>query len=103
MDLGHESPLQIDVSQDGVVVTVIVAGEVDTTTATAFSRRLLKVGGARPERLVLDLSGLVFVDVAGARALDETYALLQTVCPVIVRHPRPAACKVFGLTGLMEN
>jgi anti-anti-sigma factor len=100
---GPESPLQIDVSQGGVVVTVIVAGEVDITTASALSRSLLIIGAARPERLILDLNGLVFVDAAGARALDEAYTLLQTVCPVLVRQPRPAARKVIGIAGLMDD
>ena len=84
-------------------MTVIVAGEVDITTATALSTCLLNLAAARPERLVLDLSGLVFIDVEGAQALDDTYALLQTMCPVIVRQPRPAARKIFGLTGLRED
>jgi len=44
----------------------------------------------------------VFVDVAGARTLDAAHTLLQAVCPVIVRQSRPAARKVFEVTGLME-
>ena len=67
-----------------------------------MSRRLLAIGAAHPERLVLDLSGLAFIDVAGARALDEAYKALTGECPVIVRQPRPLACKLFELTGLME-
>jgi anti-anti-sigma factor len=97
------SPLQIDVSLEGVVATVIVAGELDIATATALSRRLLEIGAGHPERIVLDLSRLVFVDVAGARALDETHKLLEAECPVILRMPRPSARKVFGLTGLMDD
>ena len=65
--------------------------------------RLLKIAAGHPDRLVLDLSGLTFVDVAGARALDDVYTLLQTVCPVILRQPRPSARAIFGLTGLMEH
>jgi anti-anti-sigma factor len=103
MEHGHESPHRIDVSRDGVVATVTVTGELDITTAAGLTRRLLAVAARRPERLVLDLSGLAFVDVAGARELDDVHTLLQTVCPVIVRQPRPSARKVFGLTGLMEN
>jgi anti-anti-sigma factor len=100
---GHGSPLDIDVSWDGVVATVTVAGELDITTATPLTRRLLAVGAERPERLVLDLSGLVFVDVAGARALDEVHTLLRAECPVILRQPRPSARMVFRLTGLMTD
>jgi anti-anti-sigma factor len=103
MEHGHKSPLQIEVSRDGAVATVTATGDLDSTTAAILTELLLAVAAWHPERLVLDLAGLVFVDVAGARALDEVHTLLQTVCPVIVRQPRPAARKVFGITSLMEN
>ena len=103
MKHGHDSPVQIGVSWDGVVATVTITGELDITTATPLTRRLLAVAAEHPERLVLDLSELVFVDAAGARALDDVHTLLQTECPVILRQPRPSARKIFGLTGLMEN
>lgn len=85
----HKTSLQLDVSWDGVVATVTVRGELDISTATLLARRLLAVGAEHPDRLVLDLSGLVFADVAGARALDDVHALLQTECPVILRQPGP--------------
>ena len=103
MEHGHVSPLQIEVSWDGVVATVTVTGELDITTATVLSRRLLKVGAAHPDRIVLDLGGLIFVDVAGARALDEAHTLLRAGCPVILRPLRHPARKVFELTGLMDG
>lgn len=98
MEHGYESSLQTDVSWDGVVATVTVTGELDTITATGLVRRLLAVAAGHPERLVLDLGGLVFVDVAGARALDDVHTLLQTECPVILRQPGSSARKVFGVT-----
>jgi anti-anti-sigma factor len=85
------------------VATVTASGELDITTATGLARRLLAVAAEHPERLVLDLSGLVFVDVAGARTLDDVHTLLQTECPVILRQPRPSARKILGLTGTREE
>jgi anti-anti-sigma factor len=96
-------PLQMEVSWDGAVATVTVAGELDMTTATDLSTRLRKVAAAHPERLVLDLGGLVFIDVAGARALDAAHKALEAECPVILRGPRPSARKIFGLTGLISD
>jgi hypothetical protein len=43
-----------------------------------------------------------FVDVAGARALEEADILLRAECAVILRQPRSPARKAFGLTGLMQ-
>lgn len=96
-------PLEMDVSWDGVVVTVTVTGELDVTTAPDLTTRLLQVTAARPERMVLDLSRVVFVDVAGARALDQVHKFLGAECPVVLRGPRPSARRVFGLTGMMKD
>ena len=96
------SPLQTDVFWDGVVATVTVTGELDITAARALCHRLLEVASEHPERFVLDLGGLVFVDAAGARELDDTHKLLEAGCPVIVRRPPTWSRKIFGLTGLAE-
>lgn len=90
------SQVQVDISSVGVVATVTVTGVLDTTTATALTRHLLKVRTTHPERLVLDLAGLVFVGFAGVKALGGTCKLLERQCPVILRSPRPSARKVFG-------
>ena len=97
--------LHADISWDGVVAKVTVTGELDATTAVTLYRHLLDVRSQRPDRLVLDLDGLVFVDVAGARMLDEMCLpfLLEDECPVIVRSPRPSDRKVFRLTGLIDD
>lgn len=97
------SPLQFNVTRDGVIATVTINGELDLTTAAPLLASLLAVADEHPDRIVLDLSELVFVDVAGARALDEAYRLLQVECPVIVRNARPTARKVFRITGLMAE
>jgi anti-anti-sigma factor len=91
MTQDHIPPLQVEVRWDGVVATVTVSGELDCTTAPDLARRLLEVAAGHPERFVLDLGGLVFVDVASARALDSTYKALEAQCPVILRAPRPSS------------
>ena len=103
MEHGRVSPLQIDVLWEGVVATVTVVGELDITTAPGLAEYLRTVTTAHPDRLVLDLGGLVFVDVAGARMLDQAHRALEAECTVILRKPRPSARKVFRLTGLMQE
>jgi anti-anti-sigma factor len=96
-------PLHVDITRDGVVAKVTVTGELDIATATTLRGHLLDVGATHPDRIVLDLDGMAFVDVAGARALDEMCHLLEAGCPVIVRSPQPSARKVFRLTGLVDD
>jgi hypothetical protein len=96
------SPLQTDVSWDGVVATVTVTGELGITAARALGRRLLEVASAHPERLVLDLGGLVFVDAAGARALDKTRKHLEAGRPVVDRRLPTWSGEIFGRAGHAE-
>src|SRR5215469_15558536 len=97
------SPLQADVSWDGVVVTVTVTGELDIATARALRHQLLEVASAHPERLVLDLGGLVFVDAAGVRALASAHRVLEARCPVIVRRPPTWFRNISGRPSLAET
>jgi anti-sigma B factor antagonist len=52
---------------DSTVLTV--RGELDLTSAPAFERELRAVEATNPRRLVIDLSGLEFMDSTGLRAL----------------------------------
>lgn len=99
----RSSSLRVEICRDGVIATVTVGGELDLANAAQLTERLLTIARTNPERLVLDLGGLVFVDVAGARALDQAYKVLEAGCPVILRRPRPSARKVLRLTGLMGD
>jgi anti-anti-sigma factor len=51
-------------------------GEVDITQAGAVARALVDVAGDGPADVVVDLADLVFLDIAGARALARAVQLL---------------------------
>lgn len=59
MEHGCEAPLQIVVNWHGVVATVTATGELDIATATPLTQQLLVVAAEHPERVALDLSGLL--------------------------------------------
>ena len=86
-------PFQVAVCWDGVVAAVTVTGQMDRITAAALASRLREVAAARPDRLVLDLGGLFFTDVASARALDSADQALGRQFPVILRAPQPSAAR----------
>lgn len=102
MPSDQTSPLRIAARRDGVVATVTIAGELDLTTAPGLTERLLQVVAQRPERLVLELQALTFVDVSGARAIAKVCEALRGDCPVILRNLRPSARRALTLAGVIS-
>ncbi|WP_091214944.1 MEDS domain-containing protein [Geodermatophilus siccatus] len=76
-------------------------GEVDVTQADGLVRALVDVARGTPGEVVLDLSDLRFLDVAGARALARAAQVLRAadVQLRLVRAPRTAV-RCLGLFGL---
>jgi anti-sigma B factor antagonist len=71
---------------------VAVTGEVDVTNVEEFTRSVLAVPGTRP--IILDLSGLKYLDSAGFAALDR---LLAQNAIVVVLSPESLVYKAAEL------
>jgi anti-anti-sigma factor len=95
---GEEEPLA---HLSGRGPSLSLHGEVDVTQADGLSRALVDVACGTPGEVVLDLSDLRFLDVAGARALARATQVLRgaDVHLRLVRAPRVAA-RCLGLFGL---
>jgi anti-sigma B factor antagonist len=61
--------LVIDSRREGDTLVLSLRGELDLTSAPVFDRELEQVAADSPTRLVIDLSGLDFMDSTGLRAL----------------------------------
>ena len=61
--------LQIESAPRGDTIVVSLRGELDLTSAPVFERELRAVEETSPPRVVIDLSGLEFMDSTGLRAL----------------------------------
>jgi anti-anti-sigma factor len=61
--------LVIETSDDGDAVVVSLRGELDLTSAPVFERALRAAESGNPRQLIIDLSGLEFMDSTGLRAL----------------------------------
>jgi anti-sigma B factor antagonist len=84
----------------GEAVCLRLEGQLDAQSALPLARVLLdaqRVGTA----VVLDLSRLSFLDVAGLRVLvDAARRACATGCELVLRAPSPDARRLFRLTGL---
>lgn len=76
-------------------VVVEVAGEIDATNAAEFIRALDAVPGPRP--LVMDLSGLDYIDSAGFAAVDRLLSRRAVTVVLDPLSPIRAAAKLIEL------
>jgi len=85
----------------GESMTIAVTGELDIATAPRFSARLgelLRRG--YPRELVINLSGLSFIDASGLRALTDLRARIEQQQSVLVLEDVPAQMRrVIQLIG----
>jgi anti-sigma B factor antagonist len=86
---------------DGVIVTV--SGEVDVCTEGLLQQALLRIMRERGARLLLDVSGVSFMDCAGLRALLTTRrrAELRGGFMRLTAVSR-AVCRIIELAGARE-
>lgn len=84
----------------GAAVTVIISGELDICTEPTLQRTLTEVLGQRPERLVLDLAQVAFIDCASARLLATASRALPGARKAVIRRPSRAVRRVLDLTGM---
>ena len=61
--------LEITRSSDGTDIVLALAGELDLASAPALEQALEDFGDSIPHRLLIDLSGVGFMDSTGLRAL----------------------------------
>lgn len=80
-----------------------MSGELDITTAPRLTERLLEVAAERPEKLILDLHRVAFIDLSGAKAIAALQEALGDGCPVIIHKPRPSARKALATVGLLPD
>lgn len=98
----EHSSLTVTATCSGRGCTVAISGDLDLTTAEALAPAVTQVLGAvngQPAPVLLDLSGLAFLDCVGARALAAAVQALPSGHPVAIGSISPAASRLLGLIG----
>jgi len=87
------------VAVDGQI-TVTVRGEVDAATAGAL-REALKGATVPGTKLVVDLSGTLFMDSSGLNVLLRARSQLEKIgSTIVLRSPHERVLKVLRISGL---
>ena len=102
--MGHPPRFHIEVHQDHPGATVTVTGDIDIATVPPLERARDKALANSPSRLLIDLSGVRFIDSSGLKFLIETDRLsrsggwrLQLV------RPAETAMRVLTVSGVERH
>ena len=92
----------MEITQEGKTVTLLLAGEIDHHTAKGLRQAADDaLITRRPEELVLDFSGVTFMDSSGVGLVMGRYKAARSLgCRVTVRGLRPRDQKIMRLSGL---
>jgi anti-sigma B factor antagonist len=91
-------PLDIQVHWASHDATVILSGELDYASAPALTARLAELVAKHPQRLVLDLAQVVFMDCAGLTPIARARRALPADRPLFLRSPARAVRQLLKIT-----
>jgi anti-anti-sigma factor len=96
--------LQIAEHEHAGLTHVVLTGELDLSTAKQIDEELGRIESERPDTVVIDLSGLTFLDSSGLRAIvgADQRARRENRRVVVIRGP-DAVQRVFSITHLDEQ
>ena len=99
-----EGPLQVDASnQDGQLVLVLV-GELDPHTAPVLRDRIDQTLAPETTTLVLEVSGLRFIDSSGLRVIIGAHKeMAGRDGRLILRSPTETTRRLLEITGLDDH
>lgn len=101
MTPGAPRPLGITTSHRGDTVVMLLSGELDMAAEDRFRDAVRAALADRPRTLVVELSGLEFLDCTGLSILIRARNRLHREAGALrIRNPRPVVRRVLTLGGL---
>jgi anti-anti-sigma factor len=98
-----EAPLVVDVSGDDDAVVLALQGELDPHTAPQLREALDRAVTDDTRLLVLDLSGILFVDSSGLRVIISAYrTMTDRDGRFVLRAPSATTRRILDVTGLAD-
>jgi anti-sigma B factor antagonist len=99
-----EEPLIIDVEADGATTVLVLRGELDPHTAPQLRAETARALRDGRHDLVLDLSGLTFIDSSGLRVIINSHkSAAERGGRLVLRSPSQTALRLLDITGLIDH
>ena len=95
------APLELHTVEEDDRVVLAVYGEIDATTTSRLRERIRDVFDAGTRRLVVDMSGVNFIDSTGLGVLVGALRYFKEGNgEILLRSPSPIAARVLKVSGL---
>ena len=92
---------RMDACVDGRIARIAVFGEVDAATAPELAECLRELTGAGSDEVVVDLTGLDFIDSAGLSVLVGAQMQMRDAgTQLVIASPPPPTRRIFDTSGL---
>lgn len=96
--------LTVEAREDGDACILALTGELSLADASALERRLDEVLATNASTIVVDLSGVEFIDSTGLSVLVRAQQqATERGMELGVANPNPQAARLLSLTGLAER
>ena len=104
MSAAARAPLRVTTTASGATTVLHLAGDLDLATAGQLRGHLLEVlGKGVVRRLVLDMSGMEFMDVTGLNVVVDAQRVVSSDGGTLaLRSPRPMVVRMLKLLALDE-
>jgi ABC-type transporter Mla MlaB component len=101
----HTAVLTREQAQDERVLLALGHGGAASPPAARLpaagrARGVGHLAGKNPQRLVIDLAGVSFIDSSGLSGFVRIRGILPPGCPVVIRSPQRRVRQLFKITGL---
>jgi len=88
------------VDDRGDAIVIRLAGELDLYNANAVRQEIVRQTDRKPQRLVVDLSGVTFIDSTGLGVLIEGRSRLEDRSSFLLAGPRLETQRALEVSGL---
>lgn len=88
---------------EGDVTIIVLAGELDLSTAAILRSELERVAGTT-RRIVLEMAGVVFLDSHGLGTIVGAQRTLRNdFCELVIRNPSPTVRHALDISGVASD
>jgi anti-sigma B factor antagonist len=96
--------LTVDLLSDARGVVVKLDGELDLATAPQLDRQLARIEATKVTRVLIDLSGVTFMDSTGLRSIIRAHHFAESNNHrLVLRRGARQVQRLFELTGIDER